>query len=93
MLFMQLLLEVVGLGFQLISELIYSQEAFTLPSLYLTAIYSLFDLANSQKRHASIPIIPNWMLLTFVACLDPFGCRRAGIGFHPAMPLGGRRGG
>ena len=32
----------------------YLQEASTLPSVYLTAIYSLFDLANTQKGHVSV---------------------------------------
>lgn len=31
-----------------------SQEAATLPSVYLTAIYSIFDLANTRKGHVSI---------------------------------------
>ena len=33
------------------------QEASTLPSVYLTAIYSIFDLANTQKGHVSARII------------------------------------
>lgn len=37
--------------------LIHLQEASTLPSVYLTAIYSLFDLANTEKGHVSARMV------------------------------------
>ena len=72
--------------------LTYYQEASTLPSVYLTAIYSLFDLANTQKGHVSNTVTFEEILLTLVACLDSFGYRRVGPRFHPAMQILGGRG-
>lgn len=72
--------------------LTYSQEVSTLPSVYLTAIYSLFDLANTQKGYISNTIIFKEILLTFIAYLDSFYYRRVGTCFYPALPILGCRG-
>ena len=72
--------------------LTYLQEASTLPSVYLTAIYSLYDLASTKKGYVSARIKLREVSLTLAACLDTFGHRRAWTCFDPALQTPRRRG-
>ena len=64
------------------------QEAATLASVYLTAIYSIFDLANTQKGHVSHLELLNFALyLISTARVDSLGLRRARYCLHSVVPV------
>lgn len=64
-----------------------------MPSVYLTTIYSLFDLAGTHKGHVSDLCLETGSLSnTPIARFDPFCLGRCWDRFHPIMPIHWGRG-
>lgn len=74
-------------GVQRIPDWMSFEDASTLGVCFMTAIYSLIDLANTQPGQVSVLFRRSFTSTDDTDCFDPRRCGRCRIGRYPNLPL------